>query len=251
LAALLGAVAIQIGTNFCNDYFDFLQGADTSQRKGPTRAVQAGLIAPQSMLAATFAAFAFAAASCVYLVARAGWPLAAIGVLSIACGIWYTASRFSLAYLGLGDLFVMTFFGPVAVAGTHYVQALRLSHSALVAGVAPGMISVGILVINNLRDIHEDALANKRTLAVRWGATFARWEYTLCMLAAGVVPVILWLRFRFPPAFLAVSLALLPGLIIARQLWTRDGMALNSLMGTTAGVLVLFAIAFTLACLLT
>jgi 1,4-dihydroxy-2-naphthoate octaprenyltransferase len=192
-----------------------------------------------------------AGASCIYLFARAGWPLAVIGAVSIACGIGYTASRFSLAYLGLGDLFVVTFFGPVAVAGTHYVQTMRLSLGALVAGIAPGVISVGILVINNLRDIREDAKANKRTLAVRWGAGFARWEYTLCMLAAALVPVALWLRFDFPPAFLAVSSTLVPGLIVARQLWQREGQALNPLMGKTAGVLALFAMAFALACVLT
>ncbi len=162
--ALLGAISIQVGTNFCNDYFDFQQGADTSRRKGPTRAVQAGWVKPRDMLAATMIAFSVTLASCVYLVARAGWPLAVVGAVSILCGIWYTATRFSLAYLGLGDLFVLIFFGPVAVAGTHYVQTLRFSSDAAFAGLAPGFISVGILVVNNLRDIQDDAAAHKRTL---------------------------------------------------------------------------------------
>ena len=249
-SALIGAISIQVGTNFCNDYFDFRQGTDTSQRKGPTRAVQAGWVSPSVMLSATLAAFTVTAAMCVYLVARAGWPLALIGAISILCGIWYTASRFSLAYLGLGDFFVLVFFGPVAVAGTHFVQALQFSPSAAFAGLAPGLISVGILVVNNLRDIQEDAQANKRTLAVRWGATFARREYTSCMLFASFVPIVLWWHWSFPAAILAASVALLPGLVVARQLWTRDGLALNPLLGKTAGVLLLFTLVFSLACLI-
>ncbi len=137
LAALLGALSIQIGTNFCNDYFDFRQGADTGDRKGPTRAVAAGLVSPAMMLAATLAAFSITAAVCLYLVARAGWPLAVLGAISILCGVWYTATRFSLAYLGLGDLFVLVFFGPVAVAGTFYVQALRFSLRRRRSGYRP------------------------------------------------------------------------------------------------------------------
>ena len=250
LAALLGAMSIQIGTNFCNDYFDFWQGADTRDRKGPTRAVAAGLVSPATMLAATLTAFSITAAICVYLVARAGWPLAVLGALSILCGVGYTATRFSLAYLGLGDLFVLVFFGPVAVAGTFYVQALRLSPAAAVAGIAPGLISVGILVVNNLRDIQEDAQASKRTLAVRWGATFARWEYTLCLLGAALVPPLLWWQFALPPQIMAASLALLPGLELVRQIWRNNGPELNSLLGKTGGVLVLFTLVFSVVCIL-
>jgi 1,4-dihydroxy-2-naphthoate octaprenyltransferase len=250
LAALGGAIAIQIGTNFCNDYFDFRQGADTPKRQGPMRAVQAGLISPSAMWNATLAMFGTAAALSIYLVIRAGWPLAIIGGLSIACGIAYTASRFSLAYLGLGDLFVLTFFGPVAVAGTHYVQALRLAPSAIVAGMAPGLISVGILVVNNLRDIREDALAKKRTLAVRFGADFARRQFALCMLGAALVPLILWRDFDFPAAILVASAILLPGLLLARQLWRRAGPALNPLLGATAGVLLLYTLLFSSALVL-
>lgn len=251
LAALTGAIAIQIGTNFCNDYFDFRQGADTSSRQGPTRAVQAGLITPRAMWHATLLVFGMAAAASAYLVLRAGWPIAIVAVLSIACGIAYTASRYSLAYLGLGDLFVLVFFGPVAVAGTYYVQALRLAPSVIVAGIAPGLISVGILVVNNLRDIHEDARANKRTLAVRWGAGFARRQYVLCLVGAALVPCILWYAFQFPPAILISSLSLVPGLLAARELWQRAGAALNPLLGATAAVLLVFTLVFSSIVVLT
>jgi 1,4-dihydroxy-2-naphthoate octaprenyltransferase len=249
--ALIGAIAIQIGTNFCNDYFDFRQGADTVTRQGPTRAVQAGLITAQAMWNATLLVFSVAAAVSVYLVIRAGWPIAVVAVLSIACGIAYTASRYSLAYLGLGDLFVLVFFGPVAVAGTHYVQALRLAPTAVVAGIAPGLISVGILVVNNLRDISEDARANKRTLAVRWGAEFARRQYALCMLGAALVPFVLWYIFQFPAAILISSLSLLPGFLLTRQVWRRAGASLNPLLGATAAVLLAFTLVFSSIVVLT
>lgn len=249
LAALLGAIAIQVGTNYANDYFDARQGADTDARKGPRRAVQAGLVAPAAMLRATVIAFTIAAIFCAYLVSRAGWTLAAIGILSLISGVGYTASRFSLAYLGLGDLFVLFFFGPIAVAGTYFVQALQWSPASILAGFAPGFVSVGILVVNNLRDIQEDAQAQKRTLAVRYGATFARLEYLACMLLAACIPVGLWLLTGWPVQVLWSSLPLLLGLVLSRQLWNTEGVALNPYLGKTAAVLMLFTLVFSGYCL--
>ena len=147
IAALVGAISIQIGTNFCNDYFDFFQGADTRDRKGPTRAVQSGLISPRAMFNATFLMFAITCIVTAYLWSRAGWPFLLIGALSILFGVLYTAGRNSLAYLGLGDPFVLIFFGPVAVAGTFYVQALSLDWPVVLAGFAPGLLAVGLLVV--------------------------------------------------------------------------------------------------------
>lgn len=251
LAALTGALSIQIGTNYCNDYFDFRQGADTSARKGPTRAVQAGLITPGKMAVATCLVFSVTAAICVYLVLRAGWPLAALGVISIFCGVWYTATRFSLAYLGLGDLFVLVFFGPIAVAGTYYVQSLRFSWPTLVAGIAPGLLSVAILVVNNLRDLQEDAAAQKRTLAVRLGARFARFEYFSCMIGAAMIPWIMWRAYEYPLAILIASAATLPGFMIATRLGNLSGTALNPMLGKTAAVLLLFTVTFASVCIVT
>lgn len=248
LAALAGAVAIQIGTNYCNDYFDARQGADTVARKGPQRAVQAGLVSPAAMLRATILTFSLAALVCVYLVSRAGWGLALIGALSLASGVGYTASRFSLAYLGLGDLFVLAFFGPIAVAGTYYVQALKISPDAILIGFAPGLISVGILIVNNLRDIHEDSQAQKRTLAVRFGASFARWEYLVVMSLAAFIPTLLWLARHWPSSVLATSVPLLLGLVLARQLWSVNGSDLNPYLGKTAVVLLLFTVCFSGYC---
>ena len=248
VAALIGAISIQVGTNYCNDYCDFLQGADTDSRKGPTRAVQAGLVTPEQMLRATIAAFAITVVVCIYLVVRAGWPMAVIGAVSIFFGIMYTAGRYSLAYVGLGDLFVLVFFGPVAVAGTYYVQALTLQPGVMVAGLAPGFISVGILVVNNLRDIEEDRQASKRTLAVRFGLTFARIEYLLAIVAAAAVPVFLWQMNYLPYGVLIASLMLAPGIGMARRLGSLEGQSLNPFLGRTAALLLGYTLIFCLGC---
>lgn len=245
-AALAGAICIQIGTNFCNDYFDHRQGADTEDRKGPTRAVQAGWISPKAMLMATCIMFVALALICVYLVSRAGWPIIVIGVASAIFGVLYTAGRYSLAYLGLGDPFVLLFFGPVAVAGTYYVQTLTVNKATLVAGLAPGLIAVGLLVVNNLRDIEEDRVANKRTLAVRFGATFVRWEYTLCMLTASLIPFVLYLGFGFSPRVMLATLTFALSIHIIRQVWTKDGVKLNPCLGMTAGLLLCYTVLFCL-----
>jgi 1,4-dihydroxy-2-naphthoate octaprenyltransferase len=251
LAALTGALGIQIGTNFCNDYFDYRQGADTERRTGPRRAVQAGLVSPATMLRATGFVFASVLLISVYLALRAGWPILILGIVSVLLGILYTAGRSSLAYLGLGDLFVLIFFGPIAVAGTYFVQALTLDGTIILAGLAPGLLSVGILVVNNLRDREQDGLVGKRTLAVRLGANFARWEYVLCLVLASLVPLALWFSCEFPPAILAASGTLLPGVWLARQLWQRDGAELNPLLGRTAALLLAYTLAFSLGCLIT
>ena len=248
LAALAGALAIQIGTNFCNDYFDFLQGADTAQRAGPRRAVQAGLVTPAAMRTATVVVFCLAALISVCLAARAGWPVVVLGAISIALGILYTAGRRSLAYLGLGDLFVLVFFGPVAVAGTYYVQVLTLRWPVLIAGLAPGLLSVGILVVNNLRDRVQDGLIGKRTLAVRFGAAFARWQYLLCLVGAAAVPGVLWWMGAFPAPILAASLAMAPGAWMVRRLWHLEGAALNPLLGRTAALLWGYTLVFSIGC---
>lgn len=244
IAALAGAMCIQIGTNFANDYFDFKQGADTDERKGPTRAVQAGLIAPRSMLMATFLMFALLAVICIYLVSRAGWPIVAIGVLSALFGVMYTAGRYALAYLGIADLFVLVFFGPVAVAGTYYVQTLTMKPSIIVAGFATGLLSMALLVVNNLRDIEEDAVARKRTLAVRFGATFVRWEYTICVVAAASIPVVLWLIYGMPMSVTLATVVIVPGSILIRKVWKTNDVALNPVLGMTAGLLLLYAALF-------
>lgn len=243
LGALLCAISVQIGTNFCNDYCDFFQGADTDARKGPTRAVQSGLISPRAMLIATIVMFSITGVASWLLYLRAGWPFLVLGVFSILFGVLYTAGRFSLAYLGIADPFVLFFFGPVAVAGTHYVQSLQFDWSAVVAGLGPGLIATGLLVVNNLRDIDEDREANKRTLAVRFGAAFSRYQYTACIVLAALVPLVFSvMKSEWWPSLAA--LVILPGAFVMSKVWRNDGVALRPYLGMTAGLLLLYTVLF-------
>lgn len=206
--------------------------------------MQAGLVTPAAMLRATLLTFGLVILLSSYLATRAGWPILLLGMVSVLLGVLYTAGRHSLAYLGFGDLFVLVFFGPIAVAGTYFVQAVALPFPVIIAGLAPGFLSVGILVVNNLRDRHQDARAGKRTLAVRFGANFARWEYTLCLILASLVPCYLAWSGTLPFAIVAASTILLPGGWLARQLWLRDGAALNPWLGRTAALLLAYSVLF-------
>jgi 1,4-dihydroxy-2-naphthoate octaprenyltransferase len=250
-AALLGALLIQIGTNFANDYFDFVKGADTEARTGPARMVQSGLVAPTTMRRATLLAFALAMLVGLYLVMRGGWPVVWIGVLSIASGMLYTGGPRPLGYLGLGELFVLAFFGPVAVGGTYYVQALTIDGWVLLAGLGPGLLSVAVLTVNNLRDIDTDARAGKRTLAVRFGPVFARWEYLLALALAALLPLLFALAGRAGGAIALTALTLIAAIPAVRTVFTsRDPAALNDTLARTGQLLVLHAVLFSVGWLL-
>ncbi|MCE9616468.1 MAG: 1,4-dihydroxy-2-naphthoate polyprenyltransferase [Lentisphaerae bacterium] len=253
LAVLLGAFLIQIGTNFANDYGDFLKGADAHDRQGPLRLTQAGIVSPRTMLLATVLTFAAALGVSLALISRAGWPVLLVGVLSIASGVLYTIGPKPLGYLGLGDLFVLVFFGPVAVGGTYYVQALKCPAPVLVSGLAPGLLAVAILVVNNLRDAPGDAKAGKRTLVVRFGRTFGRVEYLACVLIATlVVPVLLSAWPGVERRGVLLAMAALTALLRPMRIVDTSEVpaALNPVLGATArGLLVysvLFAIGWTL-----
>lgn len=250
--ALAGALLIQIGTNFANDYFDFVKGTDTAERIGPTRATQAGLVTPAQMRNATIAVFALAFLSGLYLVNRGGAPILVLGLVSILCGVLYTGGPYPLGYLGLGDLFVLVFFGPVAVAGTYYVQALSLSMYPVIAGFAPGLISCAILTANNLRDADGDVKTGKRTLAVRFGKAFARAEY-VWSLRLGVigVPVLLTVLYPYHLKCLIAIFALLPARAPLRTVRNGvEGAALNEVLAQTGKVLLLFSLLFSAGWLL-
>ena len=176
LAALFGAICIQIATNLANDYWDAKKGADTSERLGPVRVTASGLLKPRTVFLGMVFIFLLATVAGVFLTLRAGWPVVAIGLASILFGILYTAGPFSLAYLGLGEVFTFLFFGLVATVGTYFVQALSFSPDALWLGVMPGSYSVVLIALNNLRDRETDQRAKKKTLAVRFGEKFARVE---------------------------------------------------------------------------
>ncbi|MFM2152763.1 MAG: hypothetical protein RL199_1198 [Pseudomonadota bacterium] len=238
---VLAALAIQVGTNYANDYYDARKGADTDARIGPRRATQAGLVAPGTMRRAFVLTFALAVLFGVGLILRGGLPILLIGLASVACGVLYTGGPKPLGYVGLGDLFVLVFFGPIAVAGTHYVQTLTFSPSVAVAGIGPGLLSVAILVVNNLRDRHTDVGAGKKTLAVRFGARFARAEYAVAVFAG--LGVTLGMAATRNPAALA-GLVLTPLAVrLVRKVRSIDGAALNPLLGETARLLLLATLA--------
>lgn len=234
LAALTVALLLQVGTNFVNDWGDFHRGADGPDRVGPARAVAAGWITPRAMAAAGAAAFAAAALLGIYLTVRGG-PLAlALGVLSIAAGVAYTAGPFPLAYRGLGEVFVFAFFGPVAVCGTELVQRGAVSPLALAASVPVGLLAAAILVVNNVRDVETDARAGKRTVAVRLGAARTRVLYVLLVGAALAAPVLLVASGRAPLSALLALGAVVAAPTPVRTVRHESGPALNAALAGTA-----------------
>ncbi len=240
LAALGVGVFIQIGTNLSNDVLDFDRGADTQRRVGPARAVQSGLLSRGRVWVGAWVAFALCMGCGLYLAAVAGWPVLVLGAVSIASGLLYTGGPWALAYVGLGDLFVFLFFGLAAVVGTAYVQALEAPAVAWWAGIAVGSLATAILVVNNLRDRETDAAAGKRTLAVRFGARFARLEYAALLLAGHVAA--LPLVVRFGPWPLLSWLALPFAVVVLRSVWRGQGAALNVALAATARLLLLFGV---------
>jgi len=188
------ALLVQIGTNYANDYFDFLKGADTAARVGPARAVAAGWVSPAAMRGAMALVFAVAFGVGLGLIRYGGWGLLPVGVVSILCGIAYTGGPYPLGYHGLGDVFVFLFFGLVAVGATFWVQARGLTPEVLLAAAAIGLLAANILVANNYRDRATDGLAGKRTLVVRFGERAGRWQYNGSVAASLAVPLILWSR---------------------------------------------------------
>jgi 1,4-dihydroxy-2-naphthoate octaprenyltransferase len=242
LAALVGALLIQVGTNLANDYFDFRRGADNRDRLGPPRATQQGWLAPRAVLMGSAVCFGLAVVVGTYLVAVAGWPLVVLGLVSIAAGYAYTGGPYPLAYHGLGDVFVLVFFGGVAVGGTYYVQALALSPLALAASLPVGALGVALLAVNNTRDRETDAAANKRTLVVRLGRGFGRGEYVAMLIVAAAFPVVVWATGLATAwalvALLAAPLAVPP----VRLLFTVDGGALNAALAGTARLQLVYSL---------
>jgi len=251
LAALFGSVMIQVGTNFANDLFDYRKRADGDDRIGPLRVTQAGLATPRQTAIAAVVAYSLATLAGLYLFSVAGWPVLIIGLSSLACGLLYTAGPWALGYLGLGDLFVLVFFGPVALAGTYFVQTLTMTTEIVLAGIPFGMISVAILTVNNLRDIEADRRSGKKTLAVRFGRTFARYEYTLMLLGAGLMPPLLSLC-GYQRTFMLVTVGFLlfaPPAI--RAVFTRtEGEILNGVLAATGRLLIIYGLLFSIGWLL-
>jgi 1,4-dihydroxy-2-naphthoate octaprenyltransferase len=244
-AALIGAIAIQVGTNLANDLFDFQKGADTGARIGPPRVIAMGWLTGKEVRAGMIAAFTAATIAGIYLVSVAGWPVVLIGVVSIAAGIGYTAGPYALGYIGLGDIAVFFFFGLTAVIGTYYVQARTIHPEAILAAIPVGALATSILVVNNVRDLETDRAAGKRTLAVVLGRGGARAEYVALLFSSYAIPLGLWAQgLRSAWILLPLATVSLAARALQRVLEREDGPALNAALLDTARLHLLFGILF-------
>jgi 1,4-dihydroxy-2-naphthoate octaprenyltransferase len=241
-AALLGALLLQIGVNLANDYFDFKKGIDTSERLGPVRVTQSGLISPDRVRLAMIVIFSGASAVGFYLTAVAGWPVLAVGMACILASLAYSGGPFPLASHGLGDLFVFIFFGLVAVCGTYYVQALTVTTQVLWLSVPVGFLITAIIVVNNLRDIPTDQKSGKNTLAVILGERGTKLEYLLLVIGAYIMPAAFFLSGGFPVWVLLplISIPLsIPNIIAVHK---DKGSSLNQVLAKTAALSLVFSL---------
>lgn len=250
LAALCAALLLQIGANLANDVFDHLRGADTPDRLGPLRVTQAGLLSPAEVLRGMWVTFGLATLFGIYLAWVGGWAVIIIGLVSILAAIAYTGGPFPFGYYGLGDLFAFLFFGPVAAAGSYYVQAGRVSGLALLASVAVGLLVMAILVVNNLRDIDTDRAAGKRTLAVRLGVGGTRREYLACLAGAYLVPLLVGAAGMASYAGLLSWLSLPLAARLVRSIYGDQGRSLNRSLAGTGQLAFIFSLLFGLGLVL-
>lgn len=243
IAAMLGAIFIQIGTNLSNDYSDARRGADTEDRLGPVRVTAGGLVPPRQVLIATYATFGAAVLCGVYLVVVSGWELLVIGVLSIAAGVLYTGGPKPYGYEGLGEVFVFLFFGVVAVAGSTFAQIERFPWEAFAFAVPVGLLASAILVVNNVRDLDTDRRVGKRTLAVRLGRPRTRTMFAVMVYTAFVAAPLPLLGGVLTAWLFAPWLALPLAARLVRTVRNHaDGPTLNGALAATGQLQLVFCV---------
>lgn len=243
LTALLCALLIQIGTNFANDYYDFIKGSDREDRIGFERATAAGLVHPKTMLFATYLTMAIAFVAGLYLVWIGGWIILFLGVLSLLFGIAYTGGPYPLGYNGLGDLFVFIFFGFVAVMGTYYVNTLEWGMQSAILSIPVGALCVNILVVNNLRDVKQDTISGKRTLGVLFGEKALQAEYAGLLLLSFVALIWLYAVNGFSLWIFLPIISLPVAFHLLKQVFFHtDKRILNNTLERTAQYMIIFGI---------
>jgi 1,4-dihydroxy-2-naphthoate octaprenyltransferase len=243
LAALLGAIFIQVGTNLSNDYSDARRGADAEDRLGPVRVTAGGLVPPRQVLIATYVSFGLAILAGIYLIVVAGWLLLVIGVASIVAGVLYTGGPRPYGYEGLGEVFVFLFFGVVAVAGSYFVQVRHLDWEAFALSVPVGLLASAILVVNNVRDIDSDRRAGKRTLAVRLGRERTRVMFAVMLGLAFLLALVTWVFGPLGPWVALCWLAAPLAVSLVRTVATHtDGPTLNGALARSGMLQLVFCV---------
>jgi 1,4-dihydroxy-2-naphthoate octaprenyltransferase len=250
LAAMAGALLMQIGVNLANDYFDWAKGVDTPDRLGPLRVTQQGLISPERVRLGILVTFLLSAAVGAYLVRVGGWPILVIGVASILSALAYSGGPYPIASHGLGELFVFVFFGLVAVCGTYYVQTLHLTGTVFSFSLPVGFLITAILVVNNLRDIATDRRVGKNTMAVLLGEGGTRLEFIILLLMAYGVPIFLWVSGRAPVGVLLVIITVPMAVKLSRRIWRGEGASLNIARAGTANLTLAFSLILSLGLIL-
>ena len=240
--ALICSVLIQVGTNFVNDLYDYLKGSDKKDRVGPARVLASGLISVKEMKLGISLCFGVTFFLGLYLVYLGGMIILLIGILSIFFGYAYTAGPYPLSYNGLGDVFVFVFFGFVGTIGTYYVQALDVSWVAVLVSIPAGALITNILVVNNYRDIEEDRVNNKKTLAVLFGKRYSRFQYYSSLIISYAVPIIIYFNYKQSILILLPLITLPLALRLVKMMLTYKGNQLNETLALTAKFSALFAI---------
>jgi len=246
IIALFCSVLIQIGTNFTNDLYDYLKGADTKKRKGPVRVLASGLISVKEMKIGIAAVFGLAFLLGLYLVYSSNTVILIIGVVSIITGILYTAGPFPLAYNGLGDLFVFIFFGIVGTMGTYYLHVKEFSLLSFLVSLPVGALTTNILVVNNYRDIEEDKAANKKTLAVLFGKVFTRWQFIILIILSYLTCLVLYLNFDYTFWIFLPYFTLPITVLLIRMLYKFKAEELNKTLELTAKFAGLYGLLFSI-----
>ena len=244
LSALLCSLLIQVGTNFTNDLYDFLKGSDTTKRKGPRRVLASGLITVGEMKTAIVLTFFTAFLIGLFLVYHGGFVILVIGILSILAGLAYTAGPYPLAYNALGDIFVFMFFGIIGTVGTYYLHTNDLSIVSFISSIQVGALVTNILVVNNYRDIEEDKTAGKKTLAVKLGKNFTRYQFIFLIVLSFLVPLILFIFFNASIFIFLPYLTLPIAYKVISMIYTLNGTQLNSTLELTARLSAIYGLLF-------
>lgn len=244
LAALICSVLIQVGTNFTNDLYDYLKGSDTVKRKGPRRVLASGLISANEIKTAILITFLTAFLIGLYLVYHGGIVILVIGVVSILAGMAYTAGPYPLAYNALGDLFVFMFFGIVGTVGTYYLHTKELSLISFISSIPVGALVTNILVVNNYRDADEDKLSGKKTLAVKFGKNFSRYQFIFLIFISFLIPLLLFLFFGASIFIFLPYLTLPIAYKVITMIYTLDGTQLNQTLELTAKLSAIYGLLF-------